>query len=59
MDAIGQVRRAEQVAAAIHSARLAGTEPSAEWQVDAQAYVEGLIDTAKVVRRTRERYGLD
>lgn len=58
-DAEREVERAEKVAAAVHSGRLEGTEPSAEFLADGQAYVTGSIDAGEVVRRTRKRYGLD
>lgn len=38
---------------------LEGAEPSPEFMTDAQAYVAGDIDADEVVRRARNRYGLD
>lgn len=58
-DADQMIERAEKVAAAVHSGRLEGVEPSPAFIMDAQAYVAGDIDAEEVVRRARKRYGLD
>lgn len=56
-----QARRAEReriLAEAVHSTRMEGLEPTAQFHADAQEAVDGTITADELVARTRARYGL-
>ena len=54
-----KAERRRAVEEAIHTNAMEGAEVSDAWQTDAVAYVSGKIDGDEMVRRTRERYGLE
>ncbi|NQX27257.1 antitoxin VbhA family protein [Microbacteriaceae bacterium VKM Ac-2854] len=53
-----RARRRCDVDAAAHSSEMEGLRSSAEFRIDAEAYVDGTIDADELVARTRARYGV-
>lgn len=53
-----EVNRAQQVAAAVHSAPMEGLHVTAAARAELDHFAEGGLEVEELVRHTRARYGL-